>query len=387
MKLKKIGNNIILHLIVFTSFVIILFECSTVPKQTQEEWAKESNITITNLQDSNFDTHSISQLLDDISTGRWINVHGLLIIQDRNLIAEGYWNGSNPSKPHDIRSAGKSIASILIGIAIDQNYINSVYNPVYDYFPEYEPSFLKNSNSVNWDLWKNELTIEHLLNMTSGYEYDDWFDNFRGEYEIGSSSNWVRKAAKASLIKRPGTFYAYNSGSLVLLSDIISRSSAMSTLDFAEQYLFQPLNIQGWKWRNKRGVVYMGGNLWITLRDMAIIGLLMVNNGIWNDQQILSTNWITKIQTELTKSEPSWRRHNHYHHYLWWAFDEEINKSRVRAFFAQGNGGQIIFYVPKHKIVIAMTTGNYNSSLEPQSIQIIREVILPALLQDIEILK
>lgn len=328
------------------------------------------------------DPKAIQQLMNDIASGKWINVHGLIIIKGGKLVAEGYWNGSRASKLHDIRSASKSVASILTGIAVNQGYIKSVNEPLYNFFPDYRPAFPDSIPLKFREQWVNELTIEHLLNMTSGFEYDDWYENFRGEAEIQRSRDWITKAATSALIRQPGTFYAYNTASLVLLSEIIARNSDMPMKKFADNMLFNPLGIENWKWYNRRGVIYMGGQLRLTLRDMSKIGMLMLNNGVWNNQRLLSPEWIQASTAELTETEPSWQKHKFHHHYLWWHFNEVINGNPIRAFYASGNGGQTTMFVPQLEMVVAITTGNYNTNLEPQSVQIIREVILPAAVRE-----
>jgi CubicO group peptidase (beta-lactamase class C family) len=339
-------------------------------------FSKNNNIKI--------NADAVDQLMNDISSGKWINVHGLIIIKDGRLVAEGYWNGSHVSKLHDIRSASKSVASILVGIAVHKEYISSADARLYDFFPEYRP-FFPDTVALNLrEQWLNDLTIEHLLNMTSGFEYDDWYESFRGEIEIQKSRNWVQKAATSGLIRQPGTFYAYNTASLVLLSEVIARTSGLSMKKFAETMFFSPLDINKWKWYSRKGVIYMGGILRLTLRDMAKIGLLMLNDGVWNDQRLLSQEWIDAITRELNDDELSWQRHGFHHHYLWWQFHEQIKGTPVRAYYASGNGGQTIMFIPGLEMVIAITTGNYNTSLEPQSVQIIREVILPAVIPETE---
>jgi CubicO group peptidase (beta-lactamase class C family) len=328
------------------------------------------------------DPNAIQLLMNEITSGKWINVHGLIIIKEDKLVAEGYWNGSHASKLHDIRSASKSVASILTGIAINKGYISSASIPLYDFFPDYRPAFPDSIPPKLREQWLQELSIEHLLNMTSGFEYDDWYENFRGETEIQRSRNWIRKAATSAIIRQPGTFYAYNTASLVLLSETIARTSGMPIKEFAENMLFNPLGIEKWKWYNRRGVIYMGGQLRLTLRDMSKIGMLMLNDGVWNNQRLLSTEWIQASTAELKDTEPSWQKHQFHHHYLWWQFDEMINGTRIRAFYASGNGGQTIMFVPQLEMVIAITTGNYNTNLEPQSVQIIREDILPAAVRE-----
>lgn len=335
-------------------------------------------IEIAKPEDIRLDLTAIQQLMDDIGSGKWINVHGLIIIEKGKLVAEGYWNGSNATKLHDIRSASKSVASILTGIAIQNDFISSIDTKIYTFFPDFKPTYSDTISPEQQEVWLNNLKIEHLLNMTSGFEYDDWYENFRGEYEIQKSRNWVKKAATSKLVRQPGTFYAYNTASLVLLSEIIARTSQMSMAQFANNMLFIPLGIKNWKWPQRKGVIYMGGALRITLRDMSKLGLLMLNDGVWNNQRLVSSDWIKSTTSRLDKNEPSWVRHGFHHHYLWWQFYEEILGTPIKAYYASGNGGQTIMFVPELEMVIGITTGNYNTTLEPQSVQMIREIILPA---------
>ena len=393
---KKVhsGTHIAFFVFCLASVCVIFSGCNSHNAVSIQDWAesiglkiivtKDSTVYKNNLHAEGIDSDAVVSLLTDIESGKWVNVHGLLIIKDGCVIAEEYWNGSHASKLHDIRSASKSIASILTGIAAEKGFISSAQEKVYDFYPEYEPSFPLHLSQEQALLWKNSLTIEHLLNMTSGYEYDDWNENFRGEMEIAKSRNWLKFAAESEISKRPGTFYAYNTASLVLLSGIISQSSQMPMTEFAQKELFTPLGIDRWKWFSRGGVVYMGGNLWLTLRDMAKIGLLMLNDGVWKGQRLVPHEWIMEAEKELTADEPSWKKHGFYHHYLWWQFDENIDGKRIRAFYASGNGGQTIMFIPDLNMVIAMTTGNYNTPLEGQSVEIIREIVIPATLYPVQ---
>ena len=168
--------------------------------------------------------------------------------------------------------------------------------------------------------------------------------------------------------------------SMVLLSGIVSRSSGEKMTDFAGSALFDPLGIHDWRWRNQKGVVYMGGNLELTCRDMAKIGLLMLNKGLWNGERILSARWIEESFRELGIHEHSFQRHGFYHHYMWWRFERDFHGTLVRGYFASGNGGQNITVIPDLNMVVALTAGNYDKGLEDQPVRIIIDRILPALL-------
>ncbi|MGG2074076.1 serine hydrolase [Lysinibacillus irui] len=168
----------------------------------------------------------------------------------------------------------KSIVSILIGIMVDKGLIKNIHESIQNYFPE-----ILESN----DPQKKEITIFHLLTMTSGLQ----IGNFQG------SKNWVKYILEQPIIHKPGSTFQYNSGDSHLLSAIIQKISGISTASFAEKYLFHSLGINKYTWlKDPQGVNGGGFSISLYLEDMVKLGLLFLNEGQFNSSQILSSNWL-----------------------------------------------------------------------------------------------
>ena len=253
-----------------------------------------------------------------------------IIIRRGNIVFEKYYKGqSHSSRP--IYSATKSIISALVGIALDKGYIKNIDQKIVTFFPEYASEIT--------DSRFNEITIRHLLTMTAGFT-----TNYRG-------SNGMRGCFEEIIITQPGSQASYNSSSSHLLSGIISKSTKMSTLEFADQHLFKPLGIQRPDWHTGIDGYNMGGlGLWMKPRDMAKIGYLYLNNGIWEGKQIVSPEWIemsTKKQVSMKSGQ------NEYPYgYLWWVALYEGHP----LFIAVGSGGQYIEVIPDLDLVIVTTS-------------------------------
>ena len=268
---------------------------------------------------------------------------------------------------HNLRSATKSIMSILLGIALDKKYISSIDEKIYRLLPDY--NFEKNT-------LKKEITIEHLITMKSGLASIEKGAN--ALKFIFCNGDWVKHILDLPLESRPGEKFEYNSANTHLLSAIISKATGMSTYNFANKYLFQPLGIRNVYWeKDKKGINFGGGNLFMTTQDLAKIGYLYLNNGIWDGEIIISKSWIE----ESLKSRYKWIYGFHYG-YLWYTRTEKSEESgkEVITYSASGYGGQKVFVIPELDIVMAATskasfTGDSSYFLD----NIISKYILPSI--------
>lgn len=215
-------------------------------------------------------------------------------------------------KSHNLRSATKSIMSILLGIALDKRYISSIDERIYKLLPDY--NFEKNT-------MKNEITIKQLITMKSGLASIE--KGMNALKFLFYNGDWVKYILNLLLESKPGEKFEYNSANTHLLSAIISKATEMSTYDFANEYLFQPLGIRNVYWeKDKKGNNFGGGNLFITSHDLAKIGYLYLNNGIWDGKVIISKSWIE----ESLKSRYEWMYGFHYG-YLWYTRTEKSEES------------------------------------------------------------
>jgi CubicO group peptidase (beta-lactamase class C family) len=319
---------------------------------------------------TDIDYKIIIELIENIKTGGYKNIHSLLIVKDGKLIIEEYFHGFHQNKVHEIRSASKSIGSILTGIAIDKGFIKNADEKIYPYFKNY-------TLETKWGSLAKDVSIKSLLTMTSGYKCDDHsLPSFQCETAMYKSNDWVEYALNLAMEYKPLEHFAYNSTSLILVSEIISKTSTMPIPDFADTYLFKPLGINEFHWGfSPKKRAFIAGNSKMKPRDMLKIGLLMLNNGKWGNRQIISEKWIK----ESTTNHINPKNHKNYG-YLWWLGSHVFGKQIIKGYWAAGNGGNYIFVCPKLNLVAVFTGGNYSNILEIQPLGMMINYIIPSIL-------
>lgn len=264
------------------------------------------------------------------------SVRSLLVQKNNNLIIEEYFRNATPDHPYNIKSASKSIISLLVGIAVDQGKI-SLDETLGDYFSEYF--------DTSPDSEKELITIRNLLSMQSGLETTSFYNY--GAWVI--SDDWVEFQLDQPLEEDPGGNMVYSTGTSHLLSVIITKATGMSTKAFAEEFLFDPLNIQVGGWDRDPQGYYMGGNnLALTPSALLKIGQLILNGGTWQGEEILSQSWIRDSFQSYTRSN-----FNPYDYgYMWW----NRPVAGYDVYFAWGFGGQYIFIIPELNSVAIITS-------------------------------
>jgi CubicO group peptidase (beta-lactamase class C family) len=355
--------------------VLFLIACQTVikndltipPQKLDDGWNVASPLKY------NANIGLLDSMIQGINNDDFTNIHSVLIVKNSVLILEKYFDGNNRYSNHEIRSATKSIGSILTGIAIDKGYIPSEESLIYEYLKDdYNPSY-------GWDTKSKEIRISHLLSMLSGYDCDDLNTNFACEGAMYGTDDWVQYALDLPISYDPGQHWAYNSSSLILVSNIIEKTSGQNLDAFAEKYLFDPLGIKNFQWeRSPKGLEWIGGGASMIPREMAKIGLLMIQNGEWDNNSIVSKEWIVKSTSrhgEMIGSGVDYC-------FLWQKGETIIEDQIISAYWASGNGGQYIIIIPKFEMVVVFTGGNYDSELANQPFFMLTNYILPAFLQN-----
>lgn len=330
------------------------------PKELEDGWKTNS------LQSQNVDTTRIYQLFSQVKNGE-NKMHSILLLKNGKIVIEEYFNDHSADKQHDLRSATKSIRSILLGIAIDKGFIDNVNDPISKYLKSPVPN-------KNLDERKDKITIKHLLTMSTGLDCNDWDKKSKGqEDKIYRKKDWLQYTLDLPMVNEPGTVSNYCSMGAVLIAEIISQASEMTVDEFAEQYLFNPLGITNVSWNHtsNKDVIPSGKRLYMTSRDMAKIGQLMLNNGKWNEKQIVSEKWTEESTTSETKITGI------DYGYLWWNIPFKTKEKMVVAKVATGNGGQYIMVLPDLDIVAVFTGGAYNSKEDKLPFAIMNDVFLP----------
>ncbi|MDZ7718393.1 MAG: serine hydrolase [Balneolaceae bacterium] len=230
-------------------------------------------------------------------------IQSLVIQKEGEIIYEEYRGSIDGDEPTNIKSASKSIISLLIGIAIDKGFIEGVDQPIREFFPEY---FKENPDSA-----KAAITIKDLLTMRSGLETT----SFRNYGRWVMSNNWVEFALNQPFVEEPGGKMVYSTGTSHLLSVILTKATGMSTRAFANEYLFEPMDIRIGGWDRDPQGYYMGGNnLAVAPLDLLKIGTMMMNVGEYNGQRIVSKDWVLESVQIYTRSN-----YNPYNYgYMWW---------------------------------------------------------------------
>lgn len=295
--------------------------------------------------------------LDNIVASKFNNITGVLAVRKRKVVLEKYFNNHNTNDTFHVASVTKSIISALIGIAIDNGYIKSINEKALDFFPEY--------NDLSNNECRQSITIKHLLTMTVPYDFPDWTEPFD---KFCSSPNWTKYIL--SNLGKNGNLgdFKYSTQGAHLLSCIITRATHKSAREFANEYLFNPLgmnilpdykpkaydfdylfgkDLKAWP-HDPDGNSTGGWGLNLTLRDMALFGFLYMNDGFYNDKQIVQKSWIQQSTSPF--SDKNVFAENKYG-YLWW-----INHyDNLYCYSAVGDGGNIISCIPEKELVIAVS--------------------------------
>ncbi|MBN1960620.1 MAG: serine hydrolase [Deltaproteobacteria bacterium] len=278
----------------------------------------------------------LARLFNNLATtGKPVNT--ILIVKNGKIIAEAYKYPYGPQYKRQLFSVTKSIISILIGIAINDGLFKGVDEHMVDIFNDRKIKYL--------DERKRKTTLHDYLSMQAGIDWQNdkvnlnMYDAFE---QMINSSDPTQYVLDLPAHIDPGTGFFYHNGVSHLLSAAIQKRARKSTFDYAQEKLFTPLGISDVYWAaDKLGTTHGAFGLYLLPEDMAKIGQLMLNNGAFNNQQIVPAAWVKQSTRKQTKN--SFLNDNDGYGYQWW-----VNKD---TFFGRGSGGQYIIVVPKLKLV------------------------------------
>jgi CubicO group peptidase (beta-lactamase class C family) len=224
------------------------------------------------------DSALLKQMLDEVKTENHA-VDSILVVRNGYIVWEEYPNDMlyDRNVPHVLYSATKSVMSALVGIAISKGYIKSVDQKVVDFFPD--------KTIANLDERKRNITVENLLMMTAGFEWNEisygYSDPRNSVAQAMSSGDYVQYVLDRPMAYQPGETFVYNTGNTQVLSAIITKATGLSTDAFAQKYLFEPIGITSSYWNKDAQDIPLGGSgLELTPRDAAKFGYLFLNNGV-----------------------------------------------------------------------------------------------------------
>ncbi|TGV00652.1 serine hydrolase domain-containing protein [Flavivirga rizhaonensis] len=352
---------------IFTIFILLVSSfCSaqntyiySKPKKLEDGWKTND------LQSQNIDSTLIIKLFNQLQI-KENKIHSVLLVKNDQIIIEEYFGEHSVNNQHDLRSATKSITSILMGIAVDKGFVETVNDPISKYLNSLVPT-------KNLDERKKEITIKHLLTMSTGLDCNDWDKKSKGqEDKIYKKNDWLQYFLNLPMVNKAGTVSNYCTMGQILATEIISQTSGITIDKFAEKYLFNPLGISNVNWghTSKKEIIPSGKRLYMTSRDMAKIGQLILNKGKWNGKQVVPEKWIEESTTSKTKITGI------DYGYLWWNIPFKANGKIFVSKTATGNGGQYIMVLPELDMVAIFTGGAYNSQEDKLPFVIMKDIFL-----------
>ena len=269
-----------------------------------------------------------------------VAIDSLLIVRNGYVVLDAYFSPYDCTFPHDMASVTKSVMTTLIGIAVDQGKLRLDQTMV---------SFFPDRTIANLDDSKRSITVRDLVSNRNGMESGCFARDEPTLDAMRAQPDWVQAALDRKMTSAPGTAFCYDSPGMHLLSAILQKATGMKTLDFARQYLFTPLGIQAGAWEDDpQGYTHGWGDLHLKPEDAARIGYLMLQGGMWNGKQIVSSSWVdaaTKPQSRFVGNEYAYG-------YGWWISPLD--------FYAEGRGGQAVRVIPSHNMVIVITGGGFD---------------------------
>jgi len=295
------------------------------------------------------------------------DLKGVVVQQRGRIIAERYYNGDRADTLHDMRSAGKSITSLLLGAAVDRHLIHEINDSVQRYWPESRGSAI------------GDVKLSDVLTMRSGLAANDEVEESPGnESKLDEANDPLAFVLAVPRLTTPGTVYQYNSLTAYVAGLVVEKATGQSLQDFAGKVLFTPLGITRFTWaRDVAGHTKGQGNLSITARDMASIGQLVLDGGRRDGRQVISANWIRdSLQAKVPTASVD--PYADGYGYFWYYRSFDVDGVATVVHFASGNGGNKIYVVPSRQMVVAVTSSAYNRGYGQRRSQAILKAILAA---------
>lgn len=321
----------------FILFSIFPFTISVTKALERDYWPTEE-WQISKPRKQKMDSSKLDEMTEYIESNS-LPVDSVLVIRNGYLIYEEYFRASFPEYKHVVWSVTKSFISALFGIAFFEGYIENTTQKIVDFFPEIKID--------DYALGKENITLANLLTMTAGFE---WNDDINWPQMI-NAENQIEYILNLPMIFEPWYGWNYDTGGTHLLSAAIQKAVGNTTLEYAQEKLFEPIGIKDYSWDiDNQGYYYGGHGIYMTPRDMARFGYLYLNNGMWDGEMIIHPDWVGNTTEPVIDFTGGYGYGG-----LWW-----VNYG-MNYYAARGRHGQTIFVNPEHDIVVVVTA-NFSAS-------------------------
>ncbi len=284
-------------------------------------------------------------------------LHSFMLLRHGAVVAQGWWAPYAPELRHMLFSLSKSFTSTAVGLAVADGLL-TVDDTVLSIFPEFAPTEISHNLAA--------MKVRHLLSMSTGHA-----DDTTGKLFEATDGKWVKAFLALPVQYEPGTHFLYNTGATYVLSAIVQKLTGMTLIDYLTPRLFEPLGIKDAWWETSPEGVAMGGfGLNVKTEDIARLGQLYLQKGLWNGKRILPEAWVAEATSRQVSNEPNdnvdWRQG--YGYQFW--------RCQHNAYRGDGAFGQYCIVMPDQDAVIAITSGVDNMQAV---LSLIWERLLPAM--------
>jgi CubicO group peptidase (beta-lactamase class C family) len=291
--------------------------------------------------------------------------HSILVARRGRLVLEEYFHGYDRDTPHDLRSAGKTFASVLVGAVMREGA------PIR---PETRIYATLGLPARKEDLGRSDITLAHLMTHSSGLACDDNDESSPGNEGAMQGQqdqpDWWRFALDLPMATAPGARYAYCTAGMNLVGAALHAATDETAFQLFDRTIAKPLGFGLYHWNlAPNGQAYLGGGVYVRPRDLAKIGQLYLDGGVWNGRRILDRSWVersTRAQIEINETTTGMDAARFAaiatrgaDGFAWHRYGVRVGERRVESYEASGNGGQFLIVVPEFDLVVVLTGGNY----------------------------
>jgi len=313
----------------------------------------------------------LDTLVVRLQAGDFGDVHSLLVARHGKLVLERYFAGWSADEPHPVYSVTKSVTALLVGMARDAGADLPLDGRLLDFFPERQPV-------ANPSVWKDAITFGDVLTMRAGFVWDEGAVPYREPgnptTELARSADWVDHMLDLPMAGPPGSDFRYNSGCSVLMGAMLAARIGASVTDFAATHLLGPLDIDDWDWETGPvGVTNTGWGLSLRPSDLAKVGQLVLDQGVWRERRLVSEDWLRESTEARVLLSGGFG-----YGYQWWRLPRLGGVGEV--VLAWGWGDQFLFIAPGLDLVVVTTGGNYDPASDDRAIEFVPRYVFGAVM-------
>jgi CubicO group peptidase (beta-lactamase class C family) len=324
---------------------------------------------------------TLEDITPAIGAGTYKQITSVIVARDDRVVYERYFDTAGAEALRNTRSATKTVTGMLVGAAVDRRLLRAE-SPVLPFFKDRLPV-------ANPDPRKERITVEDFLTMSSLLECDDENEFSRGNEErMYLVEDWVKFTLDLPIKGFPGwqpkpqqspygRAWSYCTAGASTLGPLLERATKQSVPAFAQAVLFKPLGIESVKWQfQPLGSAMTGGGLQLRSRDLLKLGQLYLNNGRWQDQQVISEAWVRR-----SVSPHAHAREDTDYGYPWWLQTFQVHGQNIRTYGMYGTGGNKVYVLPEQRVVVVVTTTNFSvDGAGALTDELFTSLIVPALL-------